>query len=64
MVNRHSFIPIRQMAVPVRRALVEVCTVPVLLVVIVLCFIYVIFECHIAFCGILTTFVGQYCQLT
>ena len=32
MVNEHSFILIRQMAALVRRALVEVCTVPVLLV--------------------------------
>jgi len=33
MVNRHSFILIRQMAALARRALADVCTVPVLLVV-------------------------------
>jgi len=33
VVNRHSFILIRQMVSLVRRALAEVCTVPVLLVV-------------------------------
>ena len=32
MVNGHSFILFRQMAALVRRALAEVCTVPVLLV--------------------------------
>ena len=32
MVNGHSFILIRQMTALVRRALAEVCTVPVLLV--------------------------------
>ena len=35
LVNRHSFILIRQMAALVRRALTEVCTVPVLLVIVV-----------------------------
>jgi len=34
VVNGHSFIPIRQMAALVRRALAEVCTVPMLLVLI------------------------------
>jgi len=33
MVNRHSFILIRQMVALVRRALAEVCTVPVLVVI-------------------------------
>jgi len=32
VTNGHSLIPIRQMAALVRRALAEVCTVPVLLV--------------------------------
>jgi len=32
VVNGHSFILIRQMAAPIRRALAEVCTVPVLIV--------------------------------
>jgi len=32
VINEHSFILIRQMAALVRRALAEVCTVPVLLV--------------------------------
>jgi len=32
VVNGHSFILIRQMAAPVRRALAEVCTVPVHLI--------------------------------
>jgi len=37
VVNGHSFILIRHMAVLVRRALAEVCTVPVLLVMAALC---------------------------
>jgi len=39
VVNGHSFILIRQMAALVRRALAEVCTVPVILVTNVLFFI-------------------------
>jgi len=43
--NRHSFILIRQMAALIRRALVEVCTVPVLLAV--TCQTMTAYACHL-----------------
>jgi len=39
VINGHSFILIRQMASLVRRASVELCTVPLLLVVIIIVFV-------------------------
>jgi len=44
VVNRHSFVLIRQMTALVRRALAEVCSVPVLLVYLYLLTVRPVFE--------------------